>query len=435
MSKKTNKKKIWLNANNHQLARKTMLDKMRSDININSRVFFAVSRKVNNETFVESTVETAQNKIEKPKSKKKKIWNTIFFILNIALVVYIFYKFAHEQGGVHSLSSLFAQSPRMTMLLIALGLFVFAVLFNTLKFAVLIKGRTKKWHLWFSFKLATIGRYYDLITPLGSGGQPFEIYYLKKNGFSAETSTAIPLAKYMAWQFTFCVISLFILIAYSHKLITSPVVMVCAWAGLGIIILLFVFVLFMSITKRFGASLVVIILKLLCKLHIVKDYKMSLIRVLRFIKQYQFTIKTFVKNPSTVIGEILATMGSMICNSSIAFFILIAFTSSPAFSWWDILCSCFICDMATAFIPLPGGSGAQEISFNALLGSLFPEGTLFWGVLLWRILTYYMYLLLGMGVVISNMFHHKKLKLDGIDELVVEPIPDVVPIEENKNVE
>ena len=87
--------------------------------------------------------------------------------------------------------------------------------------------------------------------------------------------------------------------------------------------------------------------------------------------------------------------------------------------------------MATAYIPLPGGSGAQEISFNALLGTLFPDGTLFWGVLLWRVLTYYMYLVLGMGVVISNMFQHKKLKLVDGAEPPVEPIPDVLP-EENQ---
>ncbi len=428
MKKKHETKKVWLNTS-HPKTKKTMLDKMRSDMNINSRVFFAVSKKVDDNLIVEDNVEIAQQKVEKPRSKKKKIWNVIFFIFNVALVVYIFYKFAHEQGGVQPLSSLFAQSPRMSMLIIAVCLFLGAVAFNTLKFAILIRHRTKKWHLWFSFKLATIGRYYDLITPLGSGGQPFEIYYLKKNGFSGETSTAIPLAKYMAWQFTFCILSLFILIAYSHNLVSSPVVLVCAWAGLGIIVLLFLFVLFMSVTKRFGASLVVIVLKLLYKLRIVKNYKTSLIRVLRFIKQYQFTIKTFVKNPFTLIGEILATIGSMLCNSSIAFFILIAFTTSPSVNWWDILCSCFICDMATAFIPLPGGSGAQEISFNALLGSLFPEGTLFWGVLLWRFLTYYMYLILGMGVVISNMFHHKKLKLDGLDDPIVEPIPDIVTTE------
>jgi len=77
------------------------------------------------------------------------------------------------------------------------------VLFNGMKFLILIHHRTGKWRPWFSIKLGVVGRYYDLITPLGSGGQPFEIYYLKKDGYSGETSTAIPLAKYMFWQFTF----------------------------------------------------------------------------------------------------------------------------------------------------------------------------------------------------------------------------------------
>jgi hypothetical protein len=68
--------------------------------------------------------------------------------------------------------------------------------------------------------------------------------------------------------------------------------------------------------------------------------------------------------------------------------------------------------VATTFFPMPGGSGAQELSFNSLLGSLFPDGTLFWGILFWRILTYYMYIFQG-GIVlivdtISSKKQHKK---------------------------
>lgn len=381
--------------------------KIRSDINKNSRVFFCTYRRIGQDEIVEKQLERVDKKVTKPKSKKKKIWSIIFLLLNIALVVLVFYNFAKEQGGIQPLSTLFANHPKWTFLWIALGLYFLTVVFNTFKFAILIKNRTGKFRFWFSLKLASIGRYYDHITPLGTGGQPFEIYYLKKNGYTGDTATAIPLAKYMIWQISFSLLCLIVLILYSQY-VTSTLVLIMAWIGLSITLALFLFVFFMSVTKKFGASLVVAVLKLLYKCKIIKNYKVVLIKVLRFVKSYQYCIKSFAKNPITVILEIIVTMGSIIANALVAYFIYIAFVEVPAVSWWDIVCYCCICEVAVSFWPMPGGSGAQELSFNALLGSLFPEGTLFWGILIWRILTYYIYILQGGIVLIADAITAKK---------------------------
>lgn len=397
---------------------KDKIKKLSSDINHNSRVFFCTYRRIDMEEIVEEQLEKVDEKVAKPKSKKKKIWSIISLLLNVSLVILVFYNFAKEQGGIQPLSTLFANHPKWMFLWIALGLYFVTVLFNTFKFSFLIKNRTGKFRFWFSLKLATIGRYYDLVTPLGTGGQPFEIYYLKKNGYSGDTATAIPLAKYMIWQISFSVLCLVILILYSSK-ISSPLVLVMACVGLSITLALFLFVFFMSITKKFGASLVVAVLKLLHKCKIIKNYKVVLVKVLKFVKSYQVCIKSFAKNPFTVIMEIVVTLGSLIANSLIAYFILIAFVEVPSMSWWDIVCYCMICEVAVSFWPLPGGSGAQELSFNALLGSLFPEGTLFWGILIWRICTYYLYIVQGGVVFIIDAISQKHGKIATIPNLEI----------------
>ncbi|MGN0960733.1 MAG: YbhN family protein [Christensenellales bacterium] len=400
-NEKSNKRFVNINI-------KDKFRKIQSDINRDSRVFFCTLHRINKDEIVEEKLAEATEKARKPKSKKKKIFNICFLILNIALVVLVFYNFAKEQGGIQPLSTLFANHPNWFFLLIAVGLYILTVIFNTLKFAILIKGRTGKFRFWFSLKLASVGRYYDNITPLGSGGQPFEIYYLKKNGYSGDTATAIPLAKYMIWQISFVLLNIVILILYSKNYVSAPLVIILAWVGLSITLLLFLFVFFMSITKKFGASLVVGVLKLLHKMKIIKNYKAVLVKVLRFVKSYQYCIKSFAKKPLTIMLEIFVTMGSIIANALIAYFIYISFVEIPVVSWWDIVCSCCICELAVSFFPMPGGSGAQELSFNALLGSLFPEGTLFWGILIWRFLTYYMYIIQGGFILLLDMFPSKK---------------------------
>lgn len=407
-NKKENKTNFWVNTKNKLTKfRKTSIEKIKSDIEKNSRIFFATAKTIDEGLVIDHTVSKSETTMSKKKTKNKKIFNVLFFIFNLILIVAVFYNFAREQGGVQPLSSLFANKPKWRFLWVAVGLYVITCLFNTMKFSFLIHNKTGKWRPWFSFKLATIGRYYDHITPLGSGGQPFEIYYMKKTGYSGDIATAIPLAKYMVWQIAFVILCSFILIAYSPNYASSPFVLVCAWIGLALILLLFLFVLFMSITKKWGASLVVEVLKLLHKMHIIKDYKKVLVKVLKFVKQYQFCIKSFAKSPGTIISVFVASLGSLVSNALIAYFIYISFTAVPVVSWWDIVCKCFICDLAVCFVPLPGGTGASELSFNSLLGSLFTEGTLFWGILIWRFLTYYLYIIQGAIVLILDMFHSK----------------------------
>ena len=410
--------KIYHTSHSKVKFKKGSIEQIRTDINNNSRVFFSTLKKINEEILVSETLDRASTIADHNKPVKKKILQSIMLLVNIALLVFVFYSFATEQGGVHPLSELLAGKPNWKFLIIAVLLFFVTNFLNGFKFFIYIKHKTGKFRPFFSYKLAIVGRYYDLITPLGSGGQPFEIHYFRKHGYSPETSTTIPVAKYMVWQLSFFLLCLGILIAYSAELISSPLLLILGWVGLSVVLLIFMFVFIMSIPQKIGPSLVVGIIKLLHKMKIVKNYRATLLRVLKFVKAYQFSLKETFKSPSIIISQIVITMLGIISNSLIAYFIYLTFTPTPTVSWIEIICKCCLCDLTACFIPLPGGSGAQELSFSALLGSLFPEGSFFWGVLFWRILTYYLYIGQGATLLITETIANKIKKHSRI-----KPIP------------
>jgi len=400
----------WFNTSHTTIKmKKNSMEKLKSGIKSNSRVFFSALKKIDEQTLVNDALDKVDIVVDKPKSKSKKILSICFLLLNIVLVVMVFYNFATEQGGVHPLSELLAGHPKWRFLIVAIALHLITVIFNTIKYVILIKHHTGKFRFFISLKVATIGRYYDLITPLGSGGQPFEIYYLRKHGYSGDKATAMPISKYMVWQISFFFLCLILLIVHSADYINSPLVLILAWVGLSFVLLVFLFVFFVSVTKKFGAWIIVGILKFLHKLHIIKNYRETLIKVLKFVKSYQYCIKSLFKNPLIVISEIIVTILGIITNSIIAYFIYLTFVEVPQINAWEVVSMCCVCELASCFIPLPGGSGAQELSFSALFGALFPEGTFFWGVLFWRILTYYVYIAEG-GVLLLSSFIYSRLK-------------------------
>ena len=114
MKNKNNQKKpsFWLNLKNKLVAfKKTSIENIKANIEKNSRIFFTTSKKLSDDTLIEHKLTQTKDAIAKKKTKNKKIFNLLFFLFNIILVVAVFYNFAKEQGGVQPLSTLFANKP------------------------------------------------------------------------------------------------------------------------------------------------------------------------------------------------------------------------------------------------------------------------------------------------------------------------------------
>ena len=77
-------------------------------------------------------------------------------------------------------------------------------------------------------------------------------------------------------------------------------------------------------------------------------------------------------------------------------------------SYFDILTKTMICHLASSIVPLPGSSGAAELSFLAMFSSLFQEGTQVWAMLIWRLSSYYVFIIRGILVTIYDTAYGNK---------------------------
>ena len=86
----------------------------------------------------------------------------------------------------------------------------------------------------------------------------------------------------------------------------------------------------------------------------------------------------------------------MISMYSIPYFIFCAFEGWQPAMWSHILTLAVMVDLAACFMPLPGGTGVAELSFVALFSSLFSTGNVFWALIIWRVASYYIYIIQGL---------------------------------------
>ncbi len=149
-----------------------------------------------------------------PKKDKKKSWlGKIFLLAVIIFGVVMMVNLAESMSsGQKSLGEVLAQLDPLfgTLTIVALLLIL---LIDAAKYFIAISATTKKAHPLISLKVALLGRYYDNVTPFATGGQPMQIYYLCKKGFSGGLSAAVVFIKYAfntcAWLFVAAIAMIF----------------------------------------------------------------------------------------------------------------------------------------------------------------------------------------------------------------------------------
>ena len=347
------------------------------------------------------TISQAKEQVEETRKKNNKWFSFIFFLINIVVVGIVIG--INSKGDSSSAGEVFNQI-KWPFLFSCVGIFVLQLLTETIKYIMLIYQSTRRFRPYLAFKVMALGKYYDNITPGGTGGQPFQIYYFNKRGIKAEVATSIPLMRYIYWQAAYVVVCfVFLLTNTNYILNANSVIVTMAWIGLIMNTLIMFAVLLISINKKIGSNIIIGCLKLLSKLKIIKDYQTVFRKTMRFVFNYQRCIKAFTTNILYVILQIVLAVAEIILSGLLTYFIYLAFVPTATVSASTIISITLLCNLAVCFIPMPGGTGAVEISFMAVFGALFSsKGSASWATIVYRIFTYYSILLIGILVILYD---------------------------------
>lgn len=134
------------------------------------------------------------------KKQWRKFWiKTAFMLILIVFSIVIMFTIgsyvSKDKGQISFLTLLKTIDYRYFALL--LGVLLLYVLVESCKYAYLMKITTGKFRFRTAVKVMMIGKYYDGITPLSTGGQPFQILYLHKRKSPKGIASALPLVRYI----------------------------------------------------------------------------------------------------------------------------------------------------------------------------------------------------------------------------------------------
>lgn len=337
------------------------------------------------------------NQGDKKKRRLKSIALLVFNILVIAVIFLTEFGGNKEHIDIRTVLTTWGENRYFFIALI--GLVAFYYLCLTVRISLLIKATTGRPRRKLSFSTAVLGKYYDNITPFGSGGQPFQMFNLGRK-LDVGLSTSIPTADFVLHQFVFTVLTIGVFIynaVAATPIVQSNLIKVAAYIGVvcyaAIPTAVIVFSIFPSSIRA--------VAKFFCligyKLHIIKDLDKAKDKAIAGVEKYSLSLKKVSKKKSYLLLSALISAICWIAFHSLPYFVLRICGVTP--DYIDTVCMSFFAYCAITVIPTPGSAGAAEGAFYIVFSSL-TGGFLFWGTILWRFCIYYQSLILGFSITV-----------------------------------
>lgn len=256
-------------------------------------------------------------------------------------------------------------------------------------------------------KYTMIGYFFSAITPSSSGGQPMQIYYMKKDDIDIPHSTFALLVQLSGYQFSVVLIA-FISLIFSFNYVRSLDAIIVFLFIVGFIINFTLFVLYtlLIFKNSFVKKISNFCIKLLRKINLKNINKIE-DKINEKINIFHESSNYIKENKMVVIKSFVTCIIQVLINYIGPYLIYKSFGFSENSLWLFISMQAilFIC---VSFVPIPGSVGASEAGFLGVYQFLFPASYLSSAMLLSRGISFYLFVLItGIVVIVS---HYKIIK-------------------------
>ena len=322
---------------------------------------------------------------------KKKIFNITLLIIFTGIVLY----FSLKDNFSATINQIITMDIKY--LLVAFFLLFIFWIFRSYPMYSFCKKINNNFKYKQSFQLTLRTQFFNAVTPFATGGQPYQIYYLKQCGINYAASTGIVLQNFIVYQIALVTLGLVALFCNMIFGIFNNEPLLQKLIALGFIIntLVIVVMFLVAFDRKVNKKLISLGIIVLTKLHIVKDKEKQLKKWDESINSFHENAKILLKDKMNFFCNIIYNFIALCCLYLIPFFVYIAMGQTTGLNpGVAIITSAYIMIIGS-FVPIPGATGGLEYGFVQFYGNFFTGSVLSATMLVWRFITYYFGLIVG----------------------------------------
>ena len=326
-------------------------------------------------------------------------------VLFLAIMIFTFTTFLHGQNFLQLKSTI--TGMKTVYVGAALFLSVFFVAAEGLMICFLLRSigvmAGARQCIGYSFA----GFFFSGITPSASGGQPMQLYYMKKDGIPLPEGTAVLMAVAIAYKFVLAVIGIMILLFWG-KPVLGYLGGYFFWylVGLSLNVLLVILLLLVMLRPVLIRHLAekIIIMAQKCGVKMSKEKWLQ--KLDGFLDGYRGTVLFFRKHKEKILILVVMTFFQRSSAFLLTFMVYRGFGLSGTAMYKILLLQAAIY-VAVDMLPVPGAQGITEAMYQKVFLSVFSKRYLVPAMCVTRGLGFYLMLIVGAAWIFA--IHAKKV--------------------------
>lgn len=322
---------------------------------------------------------------------KKTIINFLVIITVTALVLYMSLK--------DNFFEIIKMIGDMNLYLFILAIFVYLMhmFLKSIVMKMIVGNFKKDYTLKKSFRMNLETNFFHAITPFSTGGQPYEIYRLAKDGVNVIHSANISVQNFIIYQSALVILGTIALIYnhYVHLFVSNPILE--GLVAIGFIINFLVIVMLFAITlfKKMDKLVVNFCINILSKIKLIKNKDEKKQKFEQYLTDFNAGAKILLKNKAKFLLMILIEFLALVLLYAVPFVLIKGMGFNLEISLITVIITSAYVMLIGSFVPIPGGTGGLEYGFISFFGNFITGPILNALMLLWRFVTYYFGMILG----------------------------------------
>lgn len=322
-------------------------------------------------------------------NKKKFIWEVLFLMAVFGGTLYGVFRGENLEQTIQSIRGVEIMYLFPAVLCVLLFIWGESIIIYYLMGTLNI--RLKKW---ICFLFSSIGFFFSCITPSASGGQPAQIYYMRKENISVPVATLVLMIVTITYK-AVLVLTGIALILFGQGFIQKYLTGILPIFYLGIVLnvlcvgAMLILVFYTALAKTILNSG----LALAEKLRMIKHKDSIQNRLDCAVRKYEETSVYLKKHPHILFQVLAITFAQRFALFLSTYFVYLAF-GLHEYKLMTIVLLQAVISIAVDMLPLPGGMGISEKLFLTIFVPIFGSKLLLPGMILSRGLSYYTELIL-----------------------------------------
>lgn len=337
------------------------------------------------------------------KRSRKNILSAGLFVILLALTMWAIFKNNDVSEVMQMIGSI-----HFLWMIPALAAALFFIVAEGIEFWYLLRALGTRHSFWACSWYAFVGFFYSAITPSASGGQPMQMYYMKKAGIKISDSAVILMVVALVYKGVLVLLGL-LMSVFCHDMIFPALghYGFIYWIGLGLNVVCVSVLLFIMLFPNVFRQIICFCERLIVRMRFMRPSVRRRKKLFHIADDYQQAVAFFYAHKRHVLGAFVITVVQRVGLFAITWFVYrsMGLTETSAF---QIIVLQAVIYVAVDMLPLPGAQGITELIYQTVFVSIFAGTALTASMCVTRFVNFYVPMVLSAVLTLFGSIYVKQ---------------------------